>query len=191
MKTTKALLLLLSIPAIIIAQNPPSLTPESLELTSPKFDFHPESKAVQTVHAFVLKNIDYSALVHAHHEGISVIEFKVSTTGRLSNFRVINKVSKDQIINQLKATNGLWTPGKMNGIPVAMHHEVAIKIVLNHDGSIRSKNNFDDIARMFYNKGVKKFLKKHNAQGAFYCFESALHYKPYDQSLLMMRALYR
>lgn len=92
-------------------------------------------------------------------EGIVGIEFTINPNGKVSNFKVVNPVDyhlEQAVINCLKQTNGMWTPGKVNGQYSAMEKRVYVKF------DIEGNRSFDEISRGYYYLAVKKFYKGKN-----------------------------
>jgi hypothetical protein len=96
-----------------------------------------------------------------YQEGLVVIEFTVEPDATVSNFKVVNPVSHElntAVINCLKLTNGMWIPGKVNGIPSAMEKKVTVMFDLEDTPSLVEQ------ARYHYMRSLKAFYKGRHFQ---------------------------
>ena len=62
-------------------------------------------------------------------EGAVVIRFKVLPDRNLSEFQVIQRISSkfdEALMDALEASNGMWNPGTINGLPVPMEKKVTV-----------------------------------------------------------------
>lgn len=126
-------------------------------------------------------------------EGTEVIEFKVTTGGRLTDFRIVNSVSPEidkQVIALLKNTNGMWTPGNINGVPVSMKKEISVTYKWAEFEELGVKD-FTELAQLYFRKGSKQLLVKNNPERALKHFNNGIRYLPNNESLLMLRGICR
>ena len=153
----------------------------------------PVFEAVEKGHTYVSIN-DYMAKFVKYPEGTesfglmgtSVVEFVVTATGKLTDFRVINSISNDidqEMIGVLQGTSGNWNPGFTNGKPVDMKREVSVVFKPN-------KNyNLNDIARKSQIKGDEKLLVEKDPKKAIKYYSRAISLLPYEESFLAIRGL--
>lgn len=64
----------------------------------------------------------------------------------------------------MNTTNRLWKPGLNNGIPVAIEKEVSISFFRADE--INYPDNFEDMAKLHFNKGNKQLFVKENHKSA-------------------------
>ena len=106
---------------------------------------------------FLQDNMEYpQKAIDYRQEGIVVIEFTVEPDATLSNFKVVNHVSHDldnAVISCLKLTNGMWIPGKVNGIASPMEKEVSVMFDLEDTPTLVEQ------AKRYYLRAVKVFNK--------------------------------
>ena len=94
-------------------------------------------------------------------DGTSVIRLTVSPQGNLTNFKVMNSLSRQidaEMIRVLKTSNGMWKPGQNNGEPTAMETEVAMVIKAGETEGHAIRTDFRKIALYNFKKGRKKIL---------------------------------
>lgn len=165
-----------------------------VEVTPPKFTGienvlkFDEDINSNSISQYVADNLTYQDDNGYLYEGTEVIRFNITPQGKLSDFKVINSVSKEidkEIINIIKTTEGMWKPGYNNKKAVAMEKEVILEInpSLNRD--------FSHKAQIFFKKGSENLLVKGNAKKALRSFNIGIRYRPFDQSLCYMRGLCR
>ena len=78
-------------------------------------------------------------------EGTVVVQFKVTSSGKLTDFEVINSVCPDidnEFIRLLKTTDGAWQPGYNNSTPATMEKEVSMMFVANQEFQDNPKDYF-------------------------------------------------
>jgi len=119
-------------------------------------------------------------------QGTEVIQFTVLPNGTLDDFQIICSVSNDideEILRQLKLTNGMWRPGQNNNNAVAMTKEIAITFKREYSDHVK-------LAQKLFARGTKKILK-HKENKAIKFFDRAYVYQPYSKPLLFTRAITR
>jgi hypothetical protein len=122
-------------------------------------------------------------------EGVEVVKFVVSTTGKVEDLKVLCSVSPAidaEILRVLESTSGLWRPCIENGKPVAREKEVSVFIA--GDG-INPTQRFLQLAKQQFALGNKKFFMKKDNKSALYFFDKALCYMPYDKCILSTRGM--
>lgn len=142
---------------------------------------------------YLLNEIIYpeKALI-CHIEGTEVVQFSITTTGNISDIKIINSVCPaidDEIILVLKGTNGMWIPGEKEGKPVEMTKEVSLIFNVASNSKESAKEIFTAKAENYFIKGNKELYRKSNIKKALNYYSKGLNYLPYDQSLLSARGL--
>ena len=154
---------------------------------------------------FIENELEYPEFTNVDTpEGIVVIEFTINADGNLSNFKVTNPVDyhlEQAVISCVKQTDGMWTPGKVNGQYSSMEKSVSVKF------DVEGNPSFNEISKGYYFSALRKF---HNGQNTIEdnlltikkkerkserLFNSSLRsldkatvYKPNDASVLFWKA---
>jgi len=126
-------------------------------------------------------------------EGTEVVEFVVTPEGTLTAFYVINSLSPEidaHVINLLKKTSGMWTPGRINNNVVPMRSEVSIAFKWSEFKELKT-TDFNEKAKVYYEKGSKQLLIHRKPEKAIKHFNAGIRYLPKDGSLLMLRGICR
>ena len=172
---------------------------EEVEVTPPMFTgvknvaaiLHANSTVL--VRNFIAKNVNYPQKALAFkNEGTVIVQFIVTSEGKVNNFKVVNSVSPDidkEFIRVLKTTSGMWKPGYNNGAPVAMEKEVSMAFCVDEFDSV--KDHFANKATEYFHSGSKKLFVKHNPQRALKQYDKGIRYLPNDKALLYARGLCR
>ncbi|WP_319481516.1 hypothetical protein [uncultured Draconibacterium sp.] len=195
MKTIKILFICMIASIFAYAQeNVPPYMMTDVEVTPPKFTAVKYSPAdhSNSLKTYIANNFKYDAEFGETTEGTEVVKFTVNADGSLSEIEVVNSVSPtvDELITSiLEETEYMWMPGKNNGVPVAMEKEIAIQVKLGITESSAENRDFDEIARNYFTKGAEKLFFDQKTRKAIRHFETAIRYRPYDQSTLYMLAL--
>jgi TonB family protein len=160
-----------------------------IDVTPPKFTGFPistqprtesiESYLVQKIHSEV-KSID------ENDEGTVVVQFVVDASGSLSDYQIVNSVSPfidNEVISALKATNGMWLPGKNNDGLVPMEKEVSISFRLE------SNRNFVKRAEWLFKRGTKMLYVKEKPQKALEFYDQGIVLLPNQKCILSGRGL--
>jgi TonB family protein len=99
---------------------------QEIKVTAPQF----RSDLFQNINDFLLSGIEYPVeSLKAGDEGTEVIQFVVTPKGNVTDIVVINSVSEIidlEVKRILEITSGMWTPGAVNGEPVAMEKEISV-----------------------------------------------------------------
>lgn len=167
-----------------------------VEVNQPKFMGIPnylsvkESENFNLIDEYLKANIILPQRTATRYDqGTEVVQFVVSTDGKLSDFEVINSVSReidDEVIRVLKTTEGMWKPGANSGVPYAMPTTVTIAFK-----NSESNKSFKQMAERYFTKGSKKLLVDGKPKSALRKFDNAMMLLPYDQSVLLMRGICR
>ncbi len=184
--------------AFAVGQN---LNVEEVEVTAPQFTgvknaiVHQNESANVLIKNYLKENVGFPAEAAASKaEGTEVVQFTVTANGGVADFKIINSVSRNvdnEIIEALKATNGMWLPGYNNGKPVDMTKELSMVFCLERKSSESIKELFKEKAANYFNSGTVAFLEKKNSKKALRFYNLGANYLPYDNSLLLMRGMCR
>lgn len=125
-------------------------------------------------------------------QGTELVRFTVLQTGELANIKVLNSICPkidEEVIRVLSNTNGMWTPGTSNGVPVKMEKEVLIAFHLEgfHFGT--DDEYFKKKATNWYIRGNHALFEDKNPQKALKCYNNALRYQPLEHALLYARGM--
>jgi len=146
----------------------------------------------ESISDYMVRNVQYpQKAVESFDQGTAIVQFTVSATGEISDFNVINSVSKEideEVIRVLKTTEGKWIPGVNNETPVAMENEVSVAFKLT---GLNNYNDFDYLGRKYFTKGGEMLCLKGNPQKAIKYYDKGIVLLPKDVSLLLMRGLAR
>ena len=118
--------------------------------------------------------------------GTEVVEFWVSATGELTDFKVSNSVSSEvdkEVFGSLMETSGKWIPGSVDGEPVNMKCKISLVFKPNDSYDLRK------IARQYQEKGKRKLLVVKDPQKALRYFNQAIVLLPNEVSLIAARSL--
>jgi len=101
---------------------------EESEVTPPKFTGIENPAAFPEADNSVVRNYLRKQLIRPNPsneywlDGTEIVQFTVTPSGNLTNFKVINSVCPAidrEIFHILETTNGMWEPGYRNGEPAA------------------------------------------------------------------------
>ena len=155
---------------------------EEIEVTSPVY----VGKVAQSLDSYLQSGIIYPSTndLHLWMQGTVVIGFLVTPEGNLKNFKVINSVSKAfdmEVIRVLEGTDGMWSPGIINGEYVSMPGEVSVSFKLNPD------EDFIELAKEHWQKGIQALFVKNQPAKALKYFNQAITLVPNASALLEVR----
>ena len=176
-----------------------SLNPGQIEMTHPKFngknfEVLMQGKTCSSLNDYLRSYVCYPAeCTEKRVQGTEVIEFEVSSDGKLTGFQVMNSLSPEideHVIALLKNTNGMWTPGRIDGVPVSMKKEISVVYKWAEFEELSTKD-FTELARLYYKKGSKQLLIKNHPKKALKHFNNGIRYLPNNESLLMLRGICR
>jgi hypothetical protein len=126
-------------------------------------------------------------------EGTEVVEFVVTSEGKLTAFYVVNSLSPEidaHVISLLEKTSGMWSPGKVDNKVVPMRSEVSIVFKWNEFKELEA-TDFYEKAKMHFDKGSRQLLVLRKPGKAIKHFNAGIRYLPKDESLLMLRGICR
>jgi len=89
--------------------------------------------------SFVRKNVKYPPnAIKDKIEGRVIVKFIIRETGKHSDLKIIRSVMSDLDNECFRVLNGMpdWTPGMINGKPVAVSYSISIRFVLNDNGNL-------------------------------------------------------
>lgn len=180
MKTNFFLAAGMLIAAIATGQNK-ELT--AIDVTPPVF----KSESPKSINDFLQKNVEYPAEAYLwKQQGTEVVQFVITPEGKITDFTVINSVSKEidkEIIRVLQLTSGSWEPGTINGEPVSMESEVSMVFMLHQNV------DFVEMAKENMRKGNEMLFLKDQPKKALRYFDWALNYLPGDETIHAIRGL--
>jgi len=155
----------------------------------------PTMSTQQSINDYVAANMTYPEQDLKYRiEGTETILFTVNTDGKLSDFKVVNSVSRaidDEIIRVLNTTNGMWITGMNNDGPVAMQKEISVACKVIDEDSPAVQTDFQAAATHYFKKGSKLLYMKDRPQRALANFDSGIRYLPFDTNLRVMRGYAR
>jgi TonB family protein len=128
-------------------------------------------------------------------QGTGVVQFVVQPDGKLTDFRVINSISREldkEFIRVIKTTEGMWKPGSNNGKPVQMEKEVSMMFVADNIWCANKPiEYFTKLAKAYFARANSLFVEKHNSKKALRNYDLTIKYLPYNKSVLELRGLCR
>jgi hypothetical protein len=151
-------------------------------------------KESETINVYLSKNFDFPVYSKVIPEGTEVIQFTVTPEGKLTDFVIINSVSREidqEMIRVLQTTNGMWIPGLNNNLPAEMTKEVSLVFYAGNNSSKSVTEIFTEKATPYFINGSKILFEKHNPKKAMKNFTRGINYLPYDKNLLIMRGICR
>lgn len=173
---------------------------EEFETATPKFTGNENGAAFLeadnlVLKDYLLKHVICPKLIDEYwREGTEIIQFTVTPSGNVSDFKVINSVCPaidKEMLRILKTTNGMWRPAYVNGEPTAVEKEVSILFVFecrNYD-CIEVEKHFTNQATRYLEKGNSNLLVKNNPKKALKFYNDAVRYRPENKELLMLRGI--
>ncbi|TLX76942.1 hypothetical protein E9993_04460 [Labilibacter sediminis] len=99
-----------------------------------------------------------------YDEGLVIVLFTIETDGTLSEFSVENSVSKstdNAVISCLQSTNGMWSPGLVNGNPVDMQKKIYVRFLNPEHESL------EQLAQDKINMAIRKYHAAVQIQNSF------------------------
>ncbi|MBW6537729.1 MAG: TonB family protein [Mariniphaga sp.] len=128
-------------------------------------------------------------------QGTGVVQFVVQPDGKLTDFRIVNSISREldaEFVRVIKTTEGMWKPGSNNGKPVQMEKEVSMMFVFDNTWcNSKPREYFTRQARAYFARANTLFLEKHSLKKALKNYDKTIKYLPYDESALFIRGLCR
>lgn len=141
----------------------------------------------ESVRDFLQEDLEYPYKSRTNAaQGVVIVEFAVNPDGRLSDYSVINSVSPlidEEVIRAIKKTGGKWDPGYLNCEPVKMHKEISVTFKLYPE------IDFVKLARRNFEKASRLLYEQENPERALVYLNRAINFMPYDETLLMTRAI--
>ncbi len=155
---------------------------EEIEVTSPVY----VGQVAQSLNSYLQSGIRYPSTndLDFWMQGTVVIGFLVTPEGNLENFNIINGLNSEfdmEVIRVLKTTDGMWSPGIINGEYVPMPGEVSVSFKLNPD------EDFIELVKEQWQKGVQALFVKNQPAKALKYFNHAISLVPNARSLLEVR----
>ena len=156
---------------------------EDISVVAPKF----QNEFYDSENEYFYQNAEYpSEARSARIQGISVVGFTVTENGEITEVVIKNSLSKeidDEVLRLLEASNGKWTPGKVNGKPVSMPSEISVTFALNTSSDMirTAKNHLIRANKLMYDKNK---LEK-----AIRSYDRAASILPNNEAVLVARIL--
>lgn len=119
-------------------------------------------------------------------QGTEVIQFAISTTGKIEDITVINSVSEEidkEVILAIQQTSGKWKPGTIDQEPSKMTRELSLLF------AIYSLDDMLVTARTHLQKGNKLMFSKNKLERALRQYNKAYALFPNEESVLLARNL--
>ena len=170
---------------------------EEVKVTPPKFTGvlnaveHFYTDKFSPINNYLAKNfVCPTRAAESNKEGTEVIRFTVTASGWLTDFKVINSVSKEvdeELIKLLKQTNGMWLPGSNNEKPTAMQQEVSM--MFGKYGQDEIINHFVGQSEKYFSMGSSNLLTEQKIRKALRCFDNSVRYTPNDKAALLFRGI--
>jgi tetratricopeptide (TPR) repeat protein len=142
---------------------------------------------------YLRNNIKYpESAINCCKQGTEIVRFTVMPNGKLENIEVVNCVCPkidEEMIRVLKTTNGMWTPGTKNGLPVEMEKEILVVFHLEGFHLGTDEEYFTKKAINWYKKGNQALFEQKNPEKALKCYNNAIKYRPLEDALLFARGM--
>ena len=191
--------LILSIMAIGQSETQKQRVIKEVEVTPPKFTGIENAAAIlETDNSLLIRNY---LIKNAHcngyaidcwQEGTEIVQFTVTPSGNVTNFKVINSVSSkidEELIRVLKTTDGMWKPGYSNGEPIAMNKEVSLLFKAGNHDSNEIVIHFTNKALKYFQEGNINLFVKNKPKKALKLYNKGVQYRPNDKGLLLLRGI--
>ena len=144
---------------------------------------------VETIDDYLNQYVMYPDAARRNNQaGTSIIEFVVTEDGELQDFRVINSISEEidrEMIRAVSQTNGLWEPGRLNGMKVPMKKEVSLVFVPYEQYDLAAE------ASKHLTEGSEALFTEENPRKALPHLDQAVKLFPYNKDILSVRSLCR
>ncbi len=199
MKTKILLIILLILPIIGFGQELSKKNLPEVKVTPPAFtgienyDDMIDTRHEDPIINYLSENFHYPwQATQYFNEGTATVEFLVKSNGELTDFRVINSVSREidqEFIRILRNTEGMWKPGLNNDKPVDMEKEVSMMFVSISTGFSNPVKYFNKKATDYFVTGSTLFLTEGKTKKALRAFNNGVRYMPNDASLLILRGM--
>ncbi|MBT3383764.1 MAG: hypothetical protein HN778_19680 [Prolixibacteraceae bacterium] len=197
MKKYVIFLFCLILSSIVFVQSNAQNLMDKNDVISPKFKGDERVSAILTadnsilVNNYLLENVVCpKSAAECQKEGTEIVQFTVTKSGNLTDFKVINSVCTEldkEVIRVLKTTNGMWNPALKDGEPVAIKKEVAFMFGAHERNTIL--NYFTKAATRCHKKGSKHLFVNNNPKNALRHYNIGINYMPNDKALLMLRGI--
>ncbi|HSH19882.1 MAG TPA: hypothetical protein VLA03_05495 [Draconibacterium sp.] len=183
---------------VIAVGQQPEATVKEVKVTAPKFTGIENAAAIlnqkepETISEYLVENFQHTG--NQFFEGTEVVQFTVTPSGELTDFNIINSVSREidrEMIRVLRTTKGMWIPGYSNNLPVEMTKEVSMAFYPAEYSSKSVTEIFTQKATRYFNDGSKTLFEKHNPKKAMKFYSKGINYLPYEKSLLLLRGICR
>ena len=175
--------------AVSLAQNAPPT------FETKKYSMIAQGKKCETINDYLRNCVGYPyECLKNKDEGTEVVKFEVTPNGELMNFEVVNSVSPvidKHVIQMLRQTSGMWTPGLKNGKPAKMEKEISILFKYDEFEEFAIHKDFKKKAKGLLERGNKLLLEKNKPEKALKYFNRGIRYLPNEDCLLISRGMCR
>lgn len=169
---------------------------EEVEVSPPEFTGIQNATTIlnsdnsELIKNYLMKYINCPVTAECGIEGTEIVQFTVTASGDVSDFKIINSVCReidDEVIRVLKTTKGMWMPGLNNGETTAMEKEITAAFANCKDNQII--NHFTKEATTSFTKANLYLVEKQKPKKALRFYNHGVRYLPNDNAMLMMRGL--
>lgn len=195
MKATLSIAISLLMAFFSFAQNETQISQSNIseiKVTPPEFSDHIVTNEKSLIGNYMMEN--FRTPENNNAQGTEVVQFTVTSKGKVTDFKVINSVSHaidQEMIRVLKTTIGMWKPGYNNNNPVDMTKEVSMIFYIEKELKKPTVELFKEWAAVSFRKGNKALFENQNTNKALRFFNEGINYLPYDKSLLLLRGVCR
>jgi len=201
MKTKSYLFVIFCFSVLLVRgqKNVPPFTVENISVTPPVFTGIENSAKMTTggqdayLREYLNKNVEFREVAEqSYAEGTAVVQFVVTTSGKVTDFKIVNSVSPsidNELIRVLKTTSGMWKPGYQNNVPADMEKEIAMMFVTANGNQDNPEKYFVRVAISNFLKGNEMFLLKNKAKKALKYYNNSIKYLPNETASLIVRGL--
>ena len=192
MKTKVVFLQCMILSAVVFGQNEMHESLPEIEVIPPKFpaaETFWNGKKIESIDDYLKANVEYpEKALNDGYYGTEVIQFIVTPSGELAEFKIINSVCPEideEVVAVLKTTNGSWKPASVNSQPVPMVKEVSLVFKLKETA------DFVSMAKSYSKQGNKKLFLENSPKKALRYYDMGIALLPNEYSLLLARGMCR
>jgi len=202
MKKNAIFLICLIISIMAIGQSEtqnPKADQEQVKVTPPKFTGIENGAAILEIdnslfiRNYLCENVHCNGYaIDCWQEGTEIVQFTVTPTGNVTNFKVINSVSSKidkELIRVLKTTDGMWKPGIVDGEPTAMEKEVSMLFKAGDYSYSELVEHFNKKALKYFQEGNIHLFVRNKPKKAVRLYDKGVQYRPNDKALLLLRGI--
>jgi hypothetical protein len=201
MKTKVLFAVLMMFAATALSQNKTVFAPDHIgevKVTPPEFvglKVINTANEMSLINTYLMENVgSFENVTNYRPQGTEVVQFTVTSKGKVRDFKIINSVSRDvdaEMISVLQTTDGMWKPGYNNNEPIAMTKEISMMFYPDDFSNKPVSEIFKEKATDSFISANKALFEKRNIKKALRLYSASVNYVPYDKSCLLMRGLCR